>query len=145
MPLLRVSVKAAPFLLFFCFRRPPGPQKVALGTSCCVLKGPKASQEAFDRWLAAQPHAVKIVVRGNHDDHNAKFGRSGARFVARRPALLRVCGLRVLVMPFSRRRGAHTRAGGGGEAVGRVGRLLVLRHGRRGSRSLGGGGAGAAA
>ena len=49
--------------------------------------GAKASQEAFDRWLAAQPHAVKIVVRGNHDDHNAKFGRSGARFVARRPAL----------------------------------------------------------
>ena len=72
--------------------------------------GAKASQEAFDRWLAAQPHAVKIVVRGNHDDHNAKFGRSGARFVARRPALLRVCGLRVLVMPFSRRRGAHTRS-----------------------------------
>ena len=28
----------------------------------------------------------------------------------RRPALLRVCGLRVLVMPFSRRRGAHTRS-----------------------------------
>ena len=72
--------------------------------------GAKASQEAFDRWLAAQPYAVKIVVRGNHDDHNAKFGRSGARFVARRPALLRVCGLRVLVMPFSRRRRAHTRS-----------------------------------
>ena len=33
--------------------------------------------EAFDQWLAAQPHKVKLVIRGNHDPRSATFPVSG--------------------------------------------------------------------
>lgn len=35
-------------------------------------------QERFDAWLAAQPHPLKVVVRGNHDPRYAAFPLSGA-------------------------------------------------------------------
>ena len=36
----------------------------------------------FDEFLAAQPHRVKVVLRGNHDPPNAKFPLSKAIYVS---------------------------------------------------------------
>ena len=41
--------------------------------------------EAFDQWLAAQPHKVKLVIRGNHDPRSATFPVSGATACGKRP------------------------------------------------------------
>ena len=41
--------------------------------------------EAFDEWLAAQPHKVKLVIRGNHDPRSATFPVSGVTACGKRP------------------------------------------------------------
>ena len=58
----------------------------------------------FDKWLALQPHPIKIVVRGNHDPTNAKFPRSGALYFATEPlATCDVLGLRFAFAPYPSR------------------------------------------
>lgn len=39
------------------------------------------SLKKFDAWLARQPHAIKIVLRGNHDPRTFDFVQSGATYV----------------------------------------------------------------
>jgi Calcineurin-like phosphoesterase len=41
----------------------------------------KKALEAFDKWLAQQPHPIKIVVRGNHDPLQYAFPASGAWYI----------------------------------------------------------------
>jgi hypothetical protein len=41
----------------------------------------------FDKWLAAQPHPVKLVLRGNHDPVDVDFSLSGAKYVTRAEAV----------------------------------------------------------
>ena len=41
--------------------------------------------EAFDHWLAAQPHTVKLVIRGNHDPRGATFPVSGVAACGKHP------------------------------------------------------------
>ena len=59
--------------------------------------------EAFDQWLAAQPHKVKLVVRGNHDPRSAAFPASGATYICK-PTSVRVGSLVVHSVPFTRGR-----------------------------------------
>jgi Calcineurin-like phosphoesterase len=42
----------------------------------------KKALESFDKWLAQQPHPIKIVVRGNHDPLHYEFPASGAWYIA---------------------------------------------------------------
>eukprot|EP00975_Prorocentrum_lima_P015330 3246394-Prorocentrum_lima.AAC.1 len=46
-------------------------------------KKDRDAQTSFDRWLAAQPHPIKLVVRGNHDSMNWKFPKSEATYFLR--------------------------------------------------------------
>ena len=58
----------------------------------------------FDRWLAAQPHSVKIVIRGNHDPTHIQFPRSGALYFAAEPLTTRdFFGLRFAFAPYPSR------------------------------------------
>jgi calcineurin-like phosphoesterase family protein len=41
----------------------------------------KKALESFDKWLAQQPHPIKIVVRGNHDPQHYEFPASGAWYI----------------------------------------------------------------
>ena len=59
--------------------------------------------EAFDQWLAAQPHKVKLVIRGNHDPRSATFPASGATYICK-PTSVRVGSLVVHSVPFTRGR-----------------------------------------
>ena len=59
--------------------------------------------EEFDQWLAAQPHKVKLVVRGNHDPRSAAFPASGATYICK-PTSVRVGSLVVHSVPFTRGR-----------------------------------------
>jgi len=50
-----------------------------------AIDGPKEPRkralEKFDAWLSEQPHATKIVVRGNHDPLDVEFPLSKATYV----------------------------------------------------------------
>ena len=87
------------------------------------------AQARFDAWLAAQPHPLKVVVRGNHDPRHALFPRSGAVYATSPRALeLEVRGrpLRLALVPFERQprgknagaRKKRAKAGLGGGFVG---------------------------
>ncbi len=64
-----------------------------------------AATSTFDEWLADQPSSsgLKLICRGNHDHLNADFPKSRATYVVR-PAVYKVCGLTIAVVPFSRGR-----------------------------------------
>jgi hypothetical protein len=52
----------------------------------------KAALQAFDAWLAKQPHPTKIVVRGNHDPRALLFTQSDATYITR-PTTMTIGGL----------------------------------------------------
>ena len=94
------------------------------------------AQARFDAWLAAQPHPLKVVVRGNHDPRHALFPRSGAVYATSPRALeLEVRGrpLRLALVPFERQprgknagaRKKRAKAGLGGGLVLPAGDVLI--------------------
>lgn len=61
-----------------------------------------AALAKFDEWLALQPHACKIVLRGNHDPWDVSFPRANASYVTQ-PACVQVGGWRLALVPFNAR------------------------------------------
>jgi hypothetical protein len=61
-----------------------------------------AALAKFDEWLAMQPHAVKIVLRGNHDPWDVTFPRSKASYITK-PTCMLVGGWRLALVPFNAR------------------------------------------
>ena len=69
--------------------------------------GDEDAVRALGRWLASQPHAIKVVTGGNHDATLEKLPRarvaellgSGVSFVAN--AGLEINGIRIFVSPYS--------------------------------------------
>jgi len=56
---------------------------------------------AFDDWLAEQPHPIKLVVRGHHDPRELALNRSSAMY-ASDPMCLVVDGLTICVLPHTK-------------------------------------------
>tara|TARA_B100000513_G_scaffold195634_1_gene126799 strand:- start:126 stop:2048 length:1923 start_codon:yes stop_codon:yes gene_type:complete len=79
-------------------RLPPGDVLI----HCGDFTGSRSTTAAdFDRWLSEQPHAVRIVVRGNHDPSYVLFERSGAHYAVE-PSAIVVRGVTFVLMPFQR-------------------------------------------
>lgn len=53
----------------------------------------------FDEWLSRQPHATKIVLRGNHDPVDSSFPESGATFITD-PTMLSFGGWKFSFIPY---------------------------------------------
>mmetsp|Transcript_46493 Transcript_46493/g.140862 ORF Transcript_46493/g.140862 Transcript_46493/m.140862 type:complete len:878 (-) Transcript_46493:1543-4176(-) len=64
----------------------------------------------FDEWLSRQPHAHKIVLRGNHDPIDASFPISGAAFV-KDPTKLCINELTFFLVPYLNHRRIKIPAG----------------------------------
>ena len=59
-----------------------------------------SSLSRFDAWLAAQPHAHKVVIAGNHDPPSASFPRSGAIYAGAGVRSVEVGGLTLALVPW---------------------------------------------
>ena len=57
---------------------------------------------SLTRRLAFQPHATKIVLRGNHDPWDVAFPLSNASYVTK-PESLRICGWTLAMVPYNGR------------------------------------------
>ncbi|GAX11061.1 hypothetical protein FisN_24Lh002 [Fistulifera solaris] len=67
-----------------------------------IDRGPvQAYLEAFDKWLAKQPHKYKIVLRGNHDPRRLHFPISGATVVTS-PQSFKIGVFHFYLVPFTR-------------------------------------------
>ena len=69
-------------------------------------RGREKDEERLDTWLASQPHAIKLVLRGNHDSPRRggirKLAQSGAALVGNAHRLFKVAGVSFLVVPWKR-------------------------------------------
>ena len=65
-------------------------------------------EENLDKWLHAQPHAIKIVLKGNHDDPKRgglkMLPLSRALLVGGSPHLFSIAGVRFLALPWNQAR-----------------------------------------
>ena len=57
--------------------------------------------QKFDQWISKQPHATKIVIRGNHDPKQLNFPISGAICLTR-PQSVMIKGYSFYFVPFTR-------------------------------------------
>ena len=55
--------------------------------------------DRFDRWLSLQSHPIKIVVRGNHDPHNAEFTMSNAQYITK-PTTMTIANKTLAIIPY---------------------------------------------
>jgi hypothetical protein len=71
-------------------------------------QGDYRGDDALDHWLTTQPHALKIVLRGNHDGPTrggcAQLPKSKAWLVGAHPILFRVGGMTLLALPWHQAR-----------------------------------------
>ena len=78
---------------------PDGDVLLHLGDYSLDGTGKASSIQAFDTWLAQQPHRHKIVLRGNHDPPALGLHRSGATFVTK-PQSIVLAGFALTLIPF---------------------------------------------
>jgi len=78
---------------------PEGDVLVHLGDFAVDGSQKKAALDRFDRWLAKQPHPIKLIVRGNHDPRTWFPVVSGATFLTK-PTTLTVGNFVFAFVPY---------------------------------------------